>query len=289
MKSVGKTIRHIRKMKGMKQSDFTCISQAGIANLESSRSNITLVTLLNILNEIKMPLREFIYIQNDYSQSSTDDIFLDFVNTKNSIDRIQGNQLLENMSAYLANNPNDFIVYCMYVIEDVYLKITEQNSYDIDSPAAKKVWEKMNSIPEWSYYEVFIMSKLFFVFPLDIGAEIVKRIENRMAYYLDYNKDIHFDATFYMNVGKYYIHKNRCDLAKKYLEETIPLCKKYDKPTIENDAYAHLAIIDYLNGNVDAEKEVLDCIDKYKNMRRPEHAKDLESDWNTFFKDKIFS
>ncbi|MBC6308165.1 hypothetical protein HCJ66_01230 [Listeria sp. FSL L7-1582] len=289
MKTVGKTIRHIRKMKGMRQKDFTSITQAGIANLESSRSNITLDTLLNILGEFEMSLREFVYIQNDYKLSPTDNIFFDFTNTKNSIDREQGNQLLEHMIAYLAENPNDFIAYCMYVIEDVYLKITEQNTYDIDSPAAKKVWETLNPRPEWSYQEVFIMSKLFFIFPVDIGREMVKRIEDRMICYLDYYKDVHFDATFYMNVGKYYIHKNRLDLAKNYLEKTIPLCRKYDKVLTENDAYAHLAIIAYLEGNKEAEYEVLDCMEKYKSMRRPEHAKDLESDWNTFFKEKVLN
>lgn len=289
MKTVGKTIRHIRKMKGMRQEDFKCITQAGIANLESSRSNITLNTLLNILEEFKMPLREFVYIQHDYKLSPTDDIFFSFTSTKNSIDRLQGDQLLEHMIAYLEENPNDFIAYCMYVIEDVYLKITEQNTYDIDSPAAKRIWETLHPRPTWTYQELFIMSKLFFIFPVDLGAEMVKRIEDRMVYYLDYSKDVNFDATFYTNVGKYYVHKNRFDLAKNYLKKAIPLCEKYDKPSVENDAYAHLAIIDYLEGNKDAENEVLDCMEIYKRMRRPEHAADLESDWNTFFKEKVLS
>ncbi|MBC1983446.1 helix-turn-helix domain-containing protein [Listeria booriae] len=289
MKTVGKTIRHIRKMKGMRQKDFSKITQAGIANIESSRCNITLDSLLSILNDFEMSIREFVYIQNDYQLSPTESIFFDFTNTKHSIDREQGDLLLKNMTSYLDKNPLDFIAYCMYVIEDVYLRITAENTYDINSPEANKIWEILNPRPEWSYQEVFIMSKLFFIFPIDIGEEMVNRIELRMIKYLDYYKDVHFDATFYMNVGKYYIHKNRLDIARKYLKKTIPLCKKYDRVTTENDAHAHLAIIDYLQGNKDAQEIVMDCVQRYHAMRKPAQAADLENDWNIFFKDKIFS
>ncbi|EUJ45288.1 hypothetical protein [Listeria riparia] len=133
------------------------------------------------------------------------------------------------------------------------------------------------------------MSKLFFVFPLDDGLEIVERIEREMKKYLNFHKDIHFDLTFYANTGKFYTHKNKLKLARKFFIRALPLCKKYDKVPVENDVYAHLAIIDYLEGNLDAEAEVLDCVNRFHAMRKPALAEDLENDWNTFFKEKVLS
>ncbi|WP_128080389.1 hypothetical protein [Listeria fleischmannii] len=70
-------------------------------------------------------------------------------------------------------------------------------------------------------------------------------------------------------------------------KKPISLCLKYNKIDIENDAYAHLAIISYLEGDIDAENDVFDCIERYHSMRRPNLAEDLKSDWETFFKDSI--
>ncbi|MBC1935234.1 hypothetical protein HCA69_02575 [Listeria grandensis] len=287
MKSIGETIRHIRILKGFRQQDFSELTQAAIASIESSKRNITLDKLMSVLKDFKMSLREFEYIRNDYQLSPTDDIFFDFTNTKHSIDREQGNIILKRAASYLVENPSDFIIYCMYVLEDVFLKISAQNTYDIDSPESCEIWKTLHAREGWTYQEVFIMSKLFFIFPLDTGVSIIKRIEKEMNRYLNFCKDINFDVSFYANVGKYYTHKRQFSLAKNYLNLALPLCQKYDKPSIENDAYAHLAIIDYLNGKSDAEKEVYECIQIFRTMRRPALAEDLESDWNTFFKEKV--
>ncbi|MBC6133889.1 helix-turn-helix transcriptional regulator [Listeria booriae] len=287
MKTIGKTIREIRLIKGMKQKDFSDFTQAAIANIESSRKNITLNKLISILDDFKMSLREFEYIRNDYALSPTDNLFLDFTNVKNSVDREQGDKLLEQISSHLEENPADFIAYCLYVVEDVVLKITAQNSYEVDSPEAFKIWSILYGRTAWTYQEVYIMSKLFFVFPVELGTSMIERIEREMANYVDFLKDIHFDATFYTNVGKYYAHKRQFELGRKYLKLALPLCEKYDRVIIENDVHAYLAIIDYLEGNKDAEIEVLDCVDRFYSMRKPALAKDLEGDWNTFFKEKV--
>ncbi|MBC1307944.1 helix-turn-helix domain-containing protein [Listeria booriae] len=287
MKPIGKTIRQIRLIKGMKQKDFSKVTQAGIANIESARKNITLDKLISILDDFNMSLREFEYIRNDYKLSPTDNLFLDFANVKNSIDREQGGKLLAQISSHMKEYPTDFIAFCLYVVEDVILKITAQNSYEVESPEAFKIWSILYDREAWTYQEVYIMSKLFFVFPVELGTSMIERIEREMANYVDFLKDIHFDATFYANVGKYYTHQRQFNLGRKYLNQSLPLCKKYDRVIIENDIYAYLAIIDYLEGDREAESEVLDCVNRFHAMRKPALAEDLENDWNTFFKEKI--
>lgn len=107
-----------------------------------------------------------------------------------------------------------------------------------------------------------------------------------MANYIDFLKNIHFDATFYANVGKYYTHKRQFNLERKYLNKSLPLCEKYDRVIVENDTYAYLAIIDYLEGNKEAESEVPDCVNRFNGLRKPALVEDLENDWNTFLKRK---
>ncbi|EUJ48698.1 hypothetical protein MCOL2_17172 [Listeria fleischmannii FSL S10-1203] len=64
------------------------------------------------------------------------------------------------------------------------------------------------------------MSKLFFVFPNEIAKNIIKRIEKEMEKYLEFFKEIHFDCTFYMNIGKYFTHQYELVDAKIYLQKT---------------------------------------------------------------------
>ncbi|WP_149023057.1 hypothetical protein [Listeria floridensis] len=233
-----------------------------------------------------MSLREFEYIRNGYALTSSDKIFFDFVNAKNSIGMLNDKKLSKEIHLYLKENPSDFIPYCLSVIEDVYTKVTAANSYDIDSPEAVKIWEELDARSGWTYQELFIMSKLFLVFPPEISENIIERIEKEMDNYLEFFEDIHFDATFYMNLGKYYAIKRHYSKAKIYLEKVIPLTEKYrNMVTVENDAYAYLAIVDYMNGNKEAADEVEYCINCYHYMRRPELADDLKSDWESFFKD----
>lgn len=284
MKSAGETIKEIRIMKKMRQQDFTELSQAAIANIESSKRNITIDKLQSILNDFNMSLREFEYIRNNYSFFPTDRIFYEFTSTKNSIDRSKGNALIKKMTAHLEDYPKDFIVYCMYIIEDVFLKISENNSYKIESPESFKIWSILYNRPNWTYHEIFIMSKLFYVYPIEIATKVIRRIEKEMIRYLDFFAEVNFDCTFYLNVGKFLIHNNNLTLAKIYLEKTLPLCIKNDKIILEIDTLAHLAIIDYLQGNSEAYLIVEEKIQLYKNLNRPKLAADLLNDWTTFFK-----
>ncbi|MBC1525475.1 helix-turn-helix transcriptional regulator [Listeria booriae] len=288
MKTIGDTIKEIRKMKNMKQDEFT-LSQPAISSIESSKRNVTVETLNSILADFNLSLREFEFIRNDYQFSKSDEIFFDFTSYKNSIEIAKNREMIDRIGAYVKKYPTNFIPYCIYVISDVYSKISVNDTYDIESPESIYIWQELKKRKKWTHQEIFIMSKLFFVFPLDESLEIVGRIEIEMEKYLNFYKDIHFDLTFFANLGKFYTHKNQLELAKGYLTRALPLSEEYDKVVVENDIYAYLAIIDYLQGNLEAEAEVLDCVQRYYAMRKYPLAKDLESDWNTFFKDKIFS
>lgn len=288
MKTIGATIKEVRKMKNMKQEEFT-LSQAAISSIESSGRNITMDKLNSILDDFNLSLREFEFIRNDYRLSESDEIFFDFTSHKNSIEIAKNQEMIDRLGAYIKKYPSNFIPYCICVVSDVYSKISLHGTYDIESPESVYIWKKLEKRKQWTYQEVFIMSKLFFVFPLEEGLEIVERIEREMKKYLNFHKDIHFDLTFYANTGKFYTHKNKLELAKSFFIRALPLCKKYIKVHIENDVYAHLAIIDYLEGNLDAEAEVLDCVNRFHAMRLPALADDLESDWNTFFKERVLN
>lgn len=283
MKSVGSTIKEIRKMKNMRQDAFT-LSQPAISSIESSERNVTIDTLTSILQDFDLSLREFEFIRNDYQFSESDKIFFDFTSLKNSIEIAKNREMIDKLGEYIEKYPTNFIPYCIHVISDVYSKISSQDTYDVESPESIFIWKKLEKRKKWTFQEVFIMSKLFFIFPIDEGLEIIDRIEKEMKKYLNFYKDIHFDISFYVNTGKFYTHKSKLKIAKKYLTRALPLAEKYDKVVLENDAYAYLAIIDYLEGDLEAENEVLDCVNRFHAMRKPLLAKDLESDWNMFFK-----
>ncbi|MBC1402103.1 helix-turn-helix domain-containing protein [Listeria booriae] len=286
MKTVGGTIKEIRKMKNMRQDQFS-LSQPAISSIESSERNVTIDTLTSILLDFDLSLREFEFIRNDYQFSESDKIFFDFTSHKNSIEIAKNREMIDKLGEYIEKYPSNFIPYCIHVITDVYSKISSNDTYDIDSPESVFIWEKLEKRKTWTYQEVFIMSKLFFIFPLDKGFEIVERIEREMKKYINFYKDVHFDLTFYANTGKFYTHKNQLDLAKKYLVRALPLSEMYDKVVVENDVYAYLSIINYLEGNIEAEAEILDCVNRFHAMRKPALAEDLENDWNTFFKGKV--
>ncbi|EUJ33121.1 hypothetical protein MFLO_04240 [Listeria floridensis FSL S10-1187] len=130
------------------------------------------------------------------------------------------------------------------------------------------------------------MSKLFYVYPFEIAAKVIKRIEKEMEKYLDFLREVNFDCTFYLNVGKYLIHNKQLNSAYNYLNKALPLCKKYDKVILEIDTTAHLAIISYLSGDETAEKIIYEKIDLFKRIDRSVLADDLKNDWELFFKNK---
>ncbi|KGL38509.1 hypothetical protein EP56_15195 [Listeriaceae bacterium FSL A5-0209] len=286
MKTIGETIKEIRKMKGFTQSDFTDFSQPSIASIEKSNRSISINKLNSILADFKMTLREFEYIRNEYQLSKTDELFYDFASVKSSIYADKGQIIIDKLGKHIAQNPSDFVVYCLFIIEDVFVKISQQNTYEVDSPESFQIWSILYGRAAWSYQEIFIMSKLFYVFPEILAFKVIARIEREMAPYLDFLREINFDTTFYVNVGKYLIHKNNLKKAKEYLKKAAILAKKQDKIIVEIDVKAHLAIIEYLNGDENAQYEVEECINKFIVIDRELLSVDLKNDWNTFFKNK---
>ncbi|MBC2318746.1 helix-turn-helix domain-containing protein [Listeria booriae] len=286
MKTIGETIKEIRKMKGFTQSDFTDFSQPSIASIEKSNRSISINKLNSILADFKMTLREFEYIRNDYELSKTDELFYDFASVKNSVYAEQGKQIVNKLGKHIAENPSDFVIYCLFIIEDVFVKISQQNTYEVDSPESFQIWSTLYGREAWSYQEIFIMSKLFYVFPEEIAFKVIARVEREMIPYINFLREINFDTTFYVNVGKYLIHKNNLKKAKEYLQKAAILAKKNDKIILEIDINAHLAIIDHLNGSENAHLEVEKCINKFIVIDRELLAKDLTSDWELFFKKK---
>lgn len=273
-------------MKNLRQRDFSTLSQASIASIESSKRNITIDKLQSFLDDINMSLREFEYIRNDYELLPSDKLFYNFTKTKNSIDRLSGITLTEDINMHLKEYPNDFIAYAMKIIEQVFIKISQEQSYQVNSPESFEIWSILYNRQSWTYQEIFIMSKLFYVYPFEIASQVIKRIEKEMNRYLDFLKEINFDCTFYLNVGKYFIHNNDLATAKDYLEKALPLCQEYDKIILEIDIYAHLLIIKYLKGNKSIEKKILEQIDLYYKINRPMLAEDLKNDWIMFFKNR---
>lgn len=286
MKSVGETIKEIRKMKNLRQKDFSILSQASIASIESSKRNITIDKLQSFLDDINMSLREFEYIRNGYELLPSDKLFYKFTKIKNSVDRLSGITLTDDINTHLEKYPNDFIAYAMKIIEQVFIKINQEQTYQVDSPESFEIWSILYNRQSWTYQEIFIMSKLFYVYPFEIANQVIKRIEKEMQRYLEFLKEINFDCTFYLNVGKFYIHNNDLTAGNKYLEKALPLCQQYDKIILEIDINVHLLIIKYLKGNKNIEKQILEQIELYYKINRPMLAEDLKNDWTTFFKDK---
>ncbi|MBC1914144.1 helix-turn-helix transcriptional regulator [Listeria booriae] len=282
-KNVGETIKAIRKNKQMKQTEFSSVKQGTLANIESSKRIPYYTTFESILLDIDMTAYEFNYVQNGFHLSEREQLIQDFIKCKHSLYSNQINTLQNQIEAYLVKNPEDTHIENLLVIMHVYQKINKEQTYNIDSPESKKIWERIDSQEVWYYNDIFTMSRLFYVFPMPLAKRIIKKVLEHYEVYDNYQNITASKIAFLLNSGKFFNFHKLYTEAHPLLQEAKRLAYEEELPMLEFAADYALAVIAHVNGNCELAQNEIDRVCTVLTMiNRPLLENDIRRDWNLF-------
>ncbi|MBC2292921.1 hypothetical protein HCC36_06710 [Listeria booriae] len=282
-KTIGETIKSIRKNKYIKQTEITSVNQGTLANIESSKRIPYYTTFESILFDLDMTAYEFNYVRNDFQLSEREQLLNDFVRCKHSLYTQKIKKLQSQIESYLERFPNDTQIKYLLVIIDVYQKINKEQTYNIHSPESIKIWERIDAQDVWYYNDIYIMSRLFYVFPMPLAQKIIKKVMDHYEIYESYQNITPSRISFLLNSGKFFNHHGMYTEAQPLLKEAKRLAFEEELPILEFAADYALAVIEYVHGNCDyAQHEIDRVCNVLIAINRPTLETDIRRDWNKF-------
>ncbi|MBC1565081.1 helix-turn-helix domain-containing protein [Listeria booriae] len=260
MKTIADTILYLRTNLNLKQRDFKQISQSTIANIENQNRIPRVDTFVEIVHQLETSLNEFMYIQNNYQNPEREQLFKDFRNQKHSIYLEKGKKLIQRLDDYIHRNPNDALIKNIRTIIEIYEIINASSTYEIESPESLQIYDKIEEYKVWTFEHIYIMSKIFYIYPEERALSHIIRIKNELEKYKDYADVLETKIAFLLNSSGYLIEKGYLDQAQSLLLEAYRLSHKSDKLVLASYARYSLAQIYFLKGENQRSDELLDKV-----------------------------
>ncbi|MBC2369726.1 helix-turn-helix transcriptional regulator [Listeria booriae] len=260
MKTIAETILYLRTNLNLKQRDFKEIRQSTIANIENQNRIPRVDTFIEIVYQLETSLNEFMYIQNNYQNPEREQLFKDFRNQKHSIYFEKSKKLIKRMDDYIKRNPNDALIKNIRTIIDIYEIINKSGSYEIESPESLQIYDNIEEYKVWTFEHIYIMSKIFYIYPEERALNHITRINNELEKYKNYGDVLETKIAFLLNSSGYLIEKGYLDQAKALLLEAYRLSHKSDKLVLSSYARFSLAQIYFLKGQNERSNELIDKV-----------------------------
>ncbi|MBC1331057.1 helix-turn-helix domain-containing protein [Listeria booriae] len=258
MENIGKTLAYLRKNLNMSQRGFENIRQSTIANIERHNNMPRVNTFLDIISELQVNLDEFMFILNGYAYDERTTLFKDIRAMRHSLYAKENVELKRRIDAYIVANPRDIFIQDLKVILESYIKISESDTYEIDSPESFAIYDRIEEQKVWTYEQIYVMSKLFYIFPEKRALELVERIDLEFEKYDSYENTKESRVAFLLNAGGYRISKQLYAEALPLVEKARDLSSASDNLVTMSFANAEIAKIKFADGEHDAAQILVD-------------------------------
>ncbi|MBC1893109.1 helix-turn-helix transcriptional regulator [Listeria booriae] len=283
MKKIGETIAHLRKNLNMSQRDFERIKQSTIANIEIHNRLPRVDTFLELISELHVNLDEFMFILNDYAYDERTALFKDIRGIRHSLYAKENTELKKRLDYYIKSNPRDLFVQDLKIILESYIKISDSDTYEIDSPESFAIYDRIEDQKYWTYEQIYIMSKLFYIFPEKRALELVQRIDLEFKKYDSYENTQSSRIAFLLNAGGYRISKHLYNEALPLVEEARDLSSENDNLVMMSFANAEIAKIKYYNRDKSTAQALIDnAITILSLSDKQKLADDIERTWEKY-------
>ncbi|MBC2188668.1 helix-turn-helix domain-containing protein [Listeria booriae] len=258
MENIGKTLAYLRKNLNMSQRGFENIRQSTIANIERHNNMPRVNTFLDIISELQVNLDEFMFILNGYAYDERTTLFKDIRAMRHSLYAKENVELKRRIDAYIVANPRDIFIQDLKVILESYIKISESDTYEIDSPESFAIYDRIEEQKVWTYEQIYVMSKLFYIFPEKRALELVERIDLEFEKYDSYENTKESRVAFLLNAGGYRISKQLYAEALPLVEKARDLSSASDNLVTMSFANAEIAKIKFADGEHDVAQILVD-------------------------------
>ncbi|KGL46310.1 hypothetical protein EP56_01585 [Listeriaceae bacterium FSL A5-0209] len=289
--NVGQTIKEIRKNKKIKQREFPPLSRGTVANIESEERTPAPENFQLILAKLDITLQEFDYIKNGFKLTTREALIKEFIDHKHSLYSERTINLARNMDVYLVNNPNDQVIKDYKVVLNVYKTINEAQAYKVNKAeqiATEEIWNRIDRQKIWYYYDIDLMTRIFYVFKLEIAWKIIQdtlKQMDRYENYAHYGDSRKTKQAFLLNSAKFLINRGDFKNARPLLEKAKLLTHEHESVILELYSLAALATINYVENKISkyqANNEIARLCTLFVSLGREQFANDIHNDWESF-------
>ncbi|HAA9661113.1 TPA_asm: hypothetical protein GIH59_12610 [Listeria monocytogenes] len=286
MKTIGKTIKEIREMKGIKTTEMRDISRSTLHTIENGNSVPSLENLHIILKNLAISEKEFFFRLNNFQLSEQEALIQEFrqINQSSETDKII--HLQEKYLRYLQKKPNDKTIQSFLLLLKTYQEIQRKNTFLIKSRESNLLYDELllrASKGNWTFLETYLASRIFYCFPPEKAKTLIHHIQDSLLRYSELNNEKRFHCAFLLNCGHYFFELKLYEEAKEMLSNAQNYSKIYQEASAFLGSSFVLLQIDYIQQpenrtNIDTKIQTL--TNTAKLLEYNGLALNMESDFN---------
>ncbi|MEN2666678.1 helix-turn-helix transcriptional regulator [Listeria aquatica] len=283
MKSIGETIKFIRENKHIKQSELKTVSQSTLAHVENSGRLPRIDIFENILLELNTNKYEFDFFRNDFKLPERDKLFEMFRNQKQSFYEDYIYELIEKFDDYIDRHPDDYFIKDLRHLLDINLKVNKTQSYEVANEETYAIWDRYDAQDEFLHHnELYIMTKLFFTFPIQFSKKKIDKILKQFNYFSEFQNMATFKMSFLLNCSFYYISYGKFEELVPYATEAKNIAHAEQLSITELSADYCLAYKLFHDGKIiEASNEIKRITRLLDELNYPIHASDFKETGKT--------
>lgn len=231
MKTIGETLRQIRKDKGLTLQDLATsgVSATFISKVERNESHIGLHKFEALLTGLHVSYDEFKYLQNDYSQDAQS-AFLDKLDGFVRNENLYGLQRLSQNEKMLIpkKNPEKSVHFHNMTLALCHLRKFQGKS--LPAKYQHSLVTYLLAVDSWGVYELRLFNNALFLFDRASLISLTQTAFNRATSYLQLPGYADLQASILSNALELLIEEHEFAVAQKLLAKTQPRLN-FERPT----------------------------------------------------------
>ena len=198
MKKFGEVFKKFRESRGLRLKDVAKagISTSQLSRFEKGETDLTISKFMLILDEINMPIEEFIYAVHDFHRDELNELL-------SKVRHFVSNHDIEGLKRLLYSQmESDPKQEKFHKLNIVLLKIRLQDlsgeSY-YSSDDLSYLTDYLFSVEYWGYYELLIYSNTLDVLKHDVFMVLAREMSRRSDFYKEIPKNRRLISTMLLN------------------------------------------------------------------------------------------
>lgn len=198
MENFGKIFKKFRESRGLKLKDFvgSGLSTSQLSRFEKGESDLTITKFILALNELNMPISEFVYAVNDFHRDELNEI-LEQIRIFVSQNDIQGMKLLL-ISQLEKNSPQKKFHKLNVILIKIRLQELSGETYYTDEDL-DYLSDYLFSVDYWGCYELLLFMNTLDVFNHDMFMVLSKEMSRRSDFYKEIPNHRRLISTMLLN------------------------------------------------------------------------------------------
>ncbi|MBC1484583.1 helix-turn-helix transcriptional regulator [Listeria sp. FSL L7-1509] len=284
MKTIGETLKYIRKSKNLTQKEVytNIISRASYQNFESNKQTPSISVLNQLLNVLGMSKEEFFFVQNNKRLNARGELkyLYDQINTSLEEDKITN--LIKKNYAYLANNNNDYEIQHLTKCLEALTILQKKDDFKKAKEVVSYIWQEKMKQDELYLTDIKILASIFYIFPEETALNIAKRINKELKTYQKFENTIRLQISILLNTSSFLLMHNKIKEAELFVNDVLHLAKDNKYYLQWAVAIGKKGIIQFLLNKKEYKQNIEKCSKLLEYMDEPLQLEDFKTELNKY-------